>query len=166
MKSTTGFDQKSEIMIPFFALPSVKNGKIGPKNYYMKNNLVVVFFHPDCSFCHQKLADLNDDYTRYRSNNAEIMAVASSPITKLRDLVDELGLNFTVLADEDGEVITKIMNLVEPQEGLPAVFVFDRFGALQGWQTSSDREVFPDQDEILDKLFYIETQCPECGIYP
>lgn len=166
MKTVTGFDRNKDVMMPAFSLQSAKNGKISSSRFFMKNNLVVVLIHEADDFCRQKLAELNDNYTKYRANNAEIVAVAAGNVFGLRDLADELGLDFPLVSDPDGSTIKKILDLTEPQSGLPAVFIFDRFGALQGWEASGDHPQFPDQDEIIGKLFYIETQCPECGIYP
>lgn len=166
MKSVFGYDQTEDIMIPKFDLAAADVGRVDNQRFYLKHNLVVFLVHNDCDFCPEQLKMINDLYDRYAANNAEVIAVSAALPEELEKLSRELNLKYPLLSDGDGRQIAVFMRLIGGDGQTPAVLVFDRYGALQGWETSGEVESLPDQEEILDKLFYIETQCPECGVYP
>ncbi len=149
-------------VVPHFTLPSVEGGTVSIKDYRQKLNLVIAYLDLDrCGGCGDLLREFADNYAVYRDLETEILAVCPQPIADLQSRLSGMGLPFPVLSDERREVAGVYLE----GQGNPAaaIFVTDRFGALQTVMMAPTEQDLPNQQSILDWLSLIESECPECG---
>jgi peroxiredoxin len=99
--------------------------------------VVVVFFRGHwCPYCRRYLAKLQSHLARLQAAGARLVAISPEPPATSRALVADLGLQFPVLADADGQVI----NRYGTRNGFlgggsvlphPSVFVVDAAGTIR-----------------------------------
>ena len=89
---------------PDFELPD-QDGKTHKLADYKGKN-VVLYFYPKASTpgCTVQACGVRDHAADYESANAVVLGVSPDPQKKLRKFVDEEGLNFTLLGDEEHSV--------------------------------------------------------------
>ena len=92
---------------PDFELPD-QDGKTHKLSDYAGQN-VVLYFYPKASTpgCTVQACGVRDHSADYEGANAVVLGVSPDPQPKLRKFVDEEGLNFTLLGDEDHSVAEK-----------------------------------------------------------
>jgi peroxiredoxin Q/BCP len=89
---------------PDFELPDQDGNTHKLADYAGKN--VVLYFYPKASTrgCTVQACGVRDHARDYESANAVVLGVSPDPQKKLRKFVDDEGLNFTLLGDEDHSV--------------------------------------------------------------
>jgi thioredoxin-dependent peroxiredoxin len=89
---------------PDFELPD-QDGQTHKLSDYEGRN-VVLYFYPKASTsgCTVQACGVRDHAADYEGANAVVLGVSPDPQNKLRKFVDEEGLNFTLLGDEDHSV--------------------------------------------------------------
>jgi thioredoxin-dependent peroxiredoxin len=89
---------------PDFELPD-QDGNTHKLSDYAGRN-VVLYFYPKASTpgCTVQACGVRDHAADYDSANAVVLGVSPDPQKKLRQFVDNEGLNFTLLGDEDHSV--------------------------------------------------------------
>ncbi|HEX4734829.1 MAG TPA: thioredoxin-dependent thiol peroxidase [Thermoleophilaceae bacterium] len=89
---------------PDFELPD-QDGKTHKLSDYAGRN-VVLYFYPKAmtSGCTVQACGVRDHAADYEGANAVVLGVSPDPQKKLRKFVDDEGLNFTLLGDEDHSV--------------------------------------------------------------
>lgn len=153
----------SSIPIPDFSLPSTRGGAMmGTADFRQKSNLVLFFFHDwSCDHCRHLLRTLKEHQHVFEWLDAQVLAVAVSPLSELAAAAAELGPDIVFLSDADGRVTMEFKeDDAEVKE--PFLVIADRFGAF-----FSRMEMDPgdeiDYQEVESTLLFIATQCPECG---
>jgi len=103
--------------------------------------------------CLQQLGELQANYNKIKSLNAELIALSADPQEMARQTVRELNLMFPVLSDSYRTRI-RAYDVLHPQEGIarPSVFIVDKEGKIR-WQyismSAADR---PSMMTIFDQL--------------
>ena len=154
-------------LIPDFRLPVAnRDGQVGPWDYKQRLNLVLLFFRSaECRKCKQLLREIAEHYGDYKEKEAEVLAISTGELNRLRQLAQDLALPFPVLLDSDGTVTDLYIKSPEPTAEKTfdvAIFVTDRWGAL-----FSSKRIEIDHDlsveaEVREWLEFIELQCEEC----
>jgi thioredoxin-dependent peroxiredoxin len=92
---------------PDFELPDQDGNTHKLSDYAGKN--VVLYFYPKASTpgCTVQACGVRDHAADYEGANAVVLGVSPDPQPKLRKFIDEEGLNFTLLGDEDHSVAEK-----------------------------------------------------------
>ena len=154
-------------LIPNFRLSAAnRHGQVGPWDYKQHRNLVLIFFRSaECLKCKQFLREIAEHYGDYDEKEAEVLAISTDELDRLRQLAQDLALPFPVLCDSDGKVTD--LYLKHPEQIADktfdvAIFVADRWGAV-----FSIKRIEIDHDllveaEVREWLEFIELQCEEC----
>jgi peroxiredoxin Q/BCP len=92
---------------PDFELPDQDGNTHKLSDYEGRN--VVLYFYPKASTpgCTVQACGVRDHAADYDTANAVVLGVSPDPQKKLRQFVDNEGLNFTLLGDEDHSVADK-----------------------------------------------------------
>jgi len=155
-------------LIPNFRLSAVnRNGTIGPWDYKQHRNLVLIFFRTvDCLKCKQLLREISEHYGQYQEKEAEVLAISTDEIDRLRQLTQDLALPFPLLSDSDRTATNLYLKHMEQGEDRApfeaAIFVADRWGAIFSATSIEKAQDLPAEAEIRDWLEFIELQCEEC----
>lgn len=154
-------------VVPNLKLPSTEDKDIQINDYKQKKNLVLFFYNGgQCFNCLERLRSFAANYKFYSELNTEILGISSDELSESKLIKDEYRLPFPLLSDSDGEQMNKFTEVVNG-DAIPSVLILDRFGSLYGqWIVSHEEGDLPKDKKFLQMLQYIETQCPECGIFP
>ncbi len=155
-------------LIPNFRLSAVnRNGQVGPWDYKQHRNLVLIFFRTvECLKCKQLLREISEHYGQYQEKEAEVLAISTDEIDRLRQLAQDMALPFPLLSDSDRRVTNLYLKHME-QGGdraafEAAIFVADRWGAIFSTRSIEKAQDLAAEAEIRDWLEFIELQCEEC----
>jgi len=155
-------------LIPNFRLSAVnRNSQVGPWDYKQHRNLVLIFFRTvECLKCKQLLREISEHYGQYQEKEAEVLAISTDEIDRLRRLAQDLALPFPLLSDCDRRVTNLYLKGIE-QSGdsvafEAAIFVADRWGAIFSTKSIGKDQGQPVEAEIRDWLDFVELQCEEC----
>jgi peroxiredoxin len=155
-------------LVPLFRLPAAnRHGQFGPSDYKQHRNLVLIFFRSvECRKCRQLLREIAAHYGEYQQMEAEVLAISTGEIARLRQLARDLALPFPLLTDSDGRVIDLYLKrtgetaeTAAPEAG---VFVVDRWGAIFTWESAAEEHDLLAEAELRQWLEFIEIQCEEC----
>ena len=155
-------------LIPNFRLSAVnRKGQIGPWDYKQHRNLVLIFFRTvECVKCKQLLREISEHYGQYQEKEAEVLAISTDEIDRLRQLAQDLALPFPLLSDSDRRVTNLYLKHREQGEDSiafeAAIFIADRWGAIFSTRSIEEAQDLPAEAEIRDWLEFIELQCEEC----
>ncbi|HEY6120237.1 MAG TPA: redoxin domain-containing protein [Pyrinomonadaceae bacterium] len=154
-------------LIPNFRLSAVnRDGQVGPWDYKQHRNLVLIFFRSaECLKCQQLFREIAEHYGDYQQKEAEVLAISTDELDRLRQLAEGLALPFPVLSDSDRKVTD--LYLKPPEEVSEktfdfAIFVADRWGALFSTKRIEIDHDLPVEAEVRGWLEFIELQCEEC----
>jgi peroxiredoxin Q/BCP len=153
-------------VIPDFSLPSNKGVSVGLWDYKHRANLAIFWFDTDrCGDCYVKLREFVHNYSRYKELDCELLAITTASVDKVTELARDLDLPFPLLSDPSASFISRLVK-ADPTVGLPiaAIVVADRYGALYDFKAGDRAADLPSQEDILDSVFYVDSQCPECGV--
>lgn len=153
-------------VIPDFSYPSSLGVPVGLWTYKQRKNLVIFFFHDErCPGCRERLRQFAQSLDRFRELDTQVLAITTASQSEVTRLAQEEGLTFPVLSDPTASFMQRLVRY-EASAGPPAVglFVTDRFGALYTQKVGRSERDLPSVEEILDTIYYIEMQCPECGV--
>ena len=155
-------------LLPDFALSAVNRaGQVGPWDYKQHRNLVLIFFRTvECVRCKELLREISLHYDQYQQKEAEVLAISTDEIDRLRQLAHDLALPFPLLSDSD----RKVTNLYfeDPEKDgdweafEAAIVVADRWGAIFSSKSIEKDRGQPAEAEIRDWLDFVELQCEEC----
>ena len=158
---------KTGRLLPNFRLSAAnRDGQVGPWDYKQHRNLVLIFFRSaECQKCKQLLREIAEHYGDYKEKEAEVLAISTEEIGRLRQLTQDLALPFPVLSDSDGKATD--LYLKHPEEVSDktfdvAIFVADRWGALFSTKRIEIDHDLPVEAEVREWLEFIELQCEEC----
>jgi peroxiredoxin len=154
-------------LVPNFRLPAVnRDREVGPWDYKQHRNLVIIFFRSaECPKCKQLLREIAEHYGDYEQKEAEVLAISSDELDRLRQLALDLALPFPLLSDSDGKVTALYVNHPEQIADKTfdvAIFIADRWGAVFSTKMVEIDHDLPVEAEVRDWLEFIELQCEEC----
>jgi peroxiredoxin len=144
-------------MVPEFRLESADGGVISPSDYKERKNLVIIFFNACDSRDLGVIAEVGRRYAEFADNNAEVLGIASGPISVFSECAKALRSPFPLLADVRSEAQCAYCVVG------PMMFVADRYGELR-MQSVIDKNLDTALDEALSTLELVEMECPECGV--
>lgn len=140
---------------PDFTLPSGDGRLVSLRDYLGRQPVVILFYRgAGCGSCQQQLRAMQAEYARFRSRNAEVLAIAVQGVTQA-GVVRTLGnLEFPVLADEAHGVSEAfgVFNRLGDGLAAPAVFVVDRSGRIVWSHIGRDANDYPSPLEILSRV--------------
>ncbi|SNB46560.1 redoxin domain-containing protein [Geobacter sp. DSM 9736] len=139
-------------MFPSFALPDHMGNTLDIAGFRQHRNLVLCFVKKPAAAA-SFLASLAANLGELEESEAAVVVVVLKSKPEAGQLKVELGIPFPVLADTGGEIVNRFC------PGDISVYVTDRFRevflALHG------PEQAPDASSVLQRLAFIERQCPE-----
>jgi len=92
----------------------------------LRGKIVLVnFWATWCGPCLLEMPDLNDLYSRFKSQGLVVLSLTSEESTKVNSYVNKIGYHAPVLLDPDSEAAKRFH-----VENLPRSFVFNRKGKL------------------------------------
>ncbi|TND10370.1 MAG: peroxiredoxin [Bacteroidetes bacterium] len=128
---------------PAFSLPDQNGELVQLSDFKGSRHLLLIFVRGDwCPGCHMMLRTYQKEAERFRSKNIFVLSVGPDPVGVNKEMVERLGLDFKVLADEGQK--TAMIYGVQMQEydndfaekydegiPLPASFLVDKQGVVR-----------------------------------
>ncbi|MES2761438.1 MAG: redoxin domain-containing protein [Bacteroidota bacterium] len=126
-----------------FELPDQNGEQVKLSDFKNKRHLLLIFVRGDwCPGCHMMLRTYEKNNEKFKEKNILVMAIGPDPVGVNRGMVEKLGLDFKVLADEGQRTaMTYGVQLKEYdndfaekyEEGipLPASFLIDKDGIVR-----------------------------------
>ena len=104
-------------------------------------------------YCRGQLVELQKDYGTITDLGAEILAVSPDDLSGAGWVIDELGLEFPVLYDEETTTIQEY-GIFIPSTGLPApsTFVLDKTGEIRWSYIGHNLTDRPLNQQIIEEL--------------
>jgi len=100
---------------PAFSAKDI-TGKVVSLKELKGKAVVLRFFLPDCKFCKADTAVFNRYYQQYRDKGLEIIYIDTSPDkNEVEKFAKDLGIQFPVIHDENGEIAGRYMIKAVPQ---------------------------------------------------
>jgi peroxiredoxin len=105
-------------------------------------------------FCRRHLARLRDDFGEFERRGIAIVALAPHNLEDTREVADELGLPFPLLADATRSVFTTydVQSNIWSLGQRPAVFLIDPAGMVRWGYHGSQQWDIPDNAVVLRAL--------------
>jgi thioredoxin-dependent peroxiredoxin len=128
---------------PPFNLPANDGTPVKLSDYHGERHLLLIFVRGDwCPGCHMMLRTYQKESARFKEKNVFVLSIGPDPVGVNKDMVERLGLDFKVLADEGQK--TAMQYGVQMQEydnafaekyddgiPLPASFLVDKKGIVR-----------------------------------
>ncbi|MGK7377472.1 peroxiredoxin family protein [Planococcus sp. 1R117A] len=118
-----------------------------------------------CSACIKALKDLESNKTYFDGENIHLIAISTDMLADLKQMSDELGLSFPVLADESLKFLKQYGVYLHGEEapyedtgihGEPAYFLMDENGELLYQQRQTSPYGRPTADELQQIIRFIK----------
>ncbi len=157
---------KTKGFVPELSLRSNRDEWWNVRNALRRRNIVIYFVHDlYCDKCRARLKAFAQDYRDWQHINSEVVAVFPNGPGDLQSLGEELDLPFPLLAAEGGQAQAAFS--FDQIEGStpPTIFVVDRMSTLYYHEIDDRADPFEEEKEILAEVEFLESQCPECGVY-
>lgn len=119
---------------PDFTAKTADGKTIHLTDFKGKKNLVMVFYQGSfCSVCGHQLANIQENMSHFKAQDAEIIAVSADDAAHALNSVGEHGLTFNVVPDPDKKVIKSfgIGNISKKNIAWPSLFVVDKKGIVR-----------------------------------
>lgn len=128
---------------PPFTLPDQDGKTVSLSDFHGERHLLLIFVRGDwCPGCHMMLRTYQKESERFKQKNVYVLSIGPDPVGVNREMVERLGLDFRVLADEGQKTaMTYGVQLQEYdnafaekyEEGipLPASFLVDKNGIVR-----------------------------------
>jgi peroxiredoxin len=126
-----------------FSLPDQDGNTVQLSAFKDKRHVLIIFVRGDwCPGCHMMLRTYEKNNEKFKEKNIMVMAIGPDPVGVNKNMVEKLGLEFRVLADEAqrtamtyGVQIREYENVMAEKykEGipLPASFLIDKHGIVR-----------------------------------
>ena len=152
----------SHDLVPDFLLTSSDGKRIRPSDYRGVSNLVLVFAdHPDDERCMLFLAGLAQHYNDFVQEDAEILTVIRGSVQQAERVKRNYHFPFLVLADADGQACRAVGAVASNGQCALTVYIADRYNEVYSVYQTGDGDGLPTLKEMLDRLRFIQIQCPE-----
>jgi peroxiredoxin len=133
-------------------------------DYKQKKNLVIAFLDLECAVCAEFLRKLAARAAELREKEAVVLIVF--PQQPSRQITDSLSAEIIAGSDTPGRAAREFLG----DDAFSArgfvrggVFVTDRYGELSA-QWPIERHEFPEIDEIMRALDYVQMACDACAM--
>ncbi len=159
-------DIKAKGFVPALSLRSHRQEWWHIKPLLRRKNIVIFFAHDvDCPFCSGMLKAFAKDHEKWRRQKTEVVGVAPHTQEQLAAFAEDNEIPYPLLSDEDGhgrELFDfEQLGQLEP----PFVFAVDRYATLFFQDLKDDDDALAQSQDIYDEVEFLESQCPECGVY-
>jgi len=106
---------------------------------------------------------LRDEYEEFQRRGAEVICIAPHDVAETRSLVDELGLPFPVLADDNRAVFLEydVQSRLWSLGQRPGVYVIDRKGIIRWAHLGTQQWDIPSNQDVLAILDILTTESSE-----
>ena len=148
-------------IIPAFTLPGPDGIPHTPWTYKQREHLLLLFTRSTTSSeTRALLRAFAREYKAFREEQCAILAISPNTVIANLQAQEELHLPFPLLADPQGEVISRYTKWDKDNKDLtPAIVLADRYGALyQQWMEHREADL-PGIEEILGDLRYLNKLC-------
>src|SRR3990172_710424 len=136
------------------------------RSFLRRRNVVIYFVHDlYCDKCRARLKAFAQDYRDWQHIKSEIVAVLPRGQAELKSLGDELKLPYLLLSDTDGQAQAAFAFDQLDQPKAPIIFVVDRMSTLYYHEIDDDADPWQEETEVLAEVEFLESRCPECGVY-
>jgi peroxiredoxin len=132
-------------------------------NYKQKKNLVIAFLDLECAPCTEFLRRLAARVAELREKEA--VALLVFPQQPSRQVTDSLPAEIIVGSDTPGRAAREFLGddaFSDSGFVRGGIFVTDRYGELSA-QWPIERHKFPEIDEIMRALDYVQMACDACA---
>ena len=128
---------------PPFALPDQDGNPVSLSDFQGDRHLLLIFVRGDwCPGCHMMLRTYQKEAERFRQKNIFVLSIGPDPVGVNREMVERLGLDFKVLADEGQKVAMRYGVQLQEYDNsfaekydegipLPASFLVDKNGIVR-----------------------------------
>ena len=146
--------------LPSLTLPAVPDGRPVALRDPARGAPVVAILRPDgdAAALLERLARAAERLELWAGRPLTIVASSLEEATALVGRVE--GVPFPVLADVDGAALRR-MNV---PRGRTALIIADRWGVVYHSVEAETAADLPEEDEVVEWVRYLATQCPECGV--
>jgi peroxiredoxin Q/BCP len=127
-------------------------------NWTLSENLgkiIVLLFYPgdNTPVCTKQLCSVRDNWDNYKDTGAEIIGISTDSVESHKDFAEKHNFPFTLLADENGEVVEKYdAKSWLPGKSARAVTVIDKEGVVRSHQVQSLSVFRPSDEEVLKAI--------------
>ena len=114
--------------------------------------IIVLLFYPgdNTPVCTAQLCSVRDNWNDYAETGAKIIGISTDSVQSHKNFAEKHNFPFTLLADEDGEVVGKYdVKSWLPGKSARAVTVIDKEGIVQSHQVQSLSMFRPSDEEVL-----------------
>ena len=112
---------------PAFNLEQLDGPSVRFPDQYRGQVVAIRFWADWCPFCRSEMTALEPVYRQHRDRGLVILAVnVMQPPETVKKFVQELGVSYDVLLDQQGEVMRSYRVM-----GLPMTFIVDRQGVIR-----------------------------------
>ncbi len=114
--------------------------------------VIVLLFYPgdNTPVCTKQLCSVRDNWDDYAKTGAEIIGISTDSVESHKDFAEKHNFPFTLLADENGEVIKKYdAKSWIPNKSARAVTVIDKDGIVRKHKVQSLSIFKPSDEEVL-----------------
>lgn len=153
---------KRGLLMRDFTLPSAEGGQVSLYDYRGRANLALLFAGDSEQPAKALLAELTRRYAEIRDQDAEILLVVAGSREQAKQLKQQSGLPFPVLADEDKHVHCAVGAVRAKGAAAAAVYLTDRFFEVYSLWRTGEGQSLPEAAEVVKRLAYIDSECPEC----
>lgn len=128
---------------PPFTLPDQDGNMVSLSDFYGERHLLLIFVRGDwCPGCHMMLRTYQKESERFKQKNVFVLSIGPDPVGVNREMVERLGVEFKVLADEGQRIAMQYGVQMQEydnsfaekyEEGipLPASFLVDKNGIVR-----------------------------------
>lgn len=165
--TTSSVRKKSTTRSPLlqdFSLSTLEGRKVQISSFRGRSNLVLIFIGKQIgkrerNYVNEITAHTSDLITE----EARVFVILRSH-EDARSFHDANPVPLTLLIDEDGQAHRAVGAIETDGNPAPMVIVTDRYGEIFASYSTTSGEELPDSSEIIKWLFFINSQCPECGV--
>ena len=151
-------------LLPDIALPSAEGRQVRLSDYRGRSNLVVILAGGlDDGNLLRLLDEAAWKHSDFAGEEAEMIVILSKDRAGQTPPVVKAGWPFVILADSERRAHRLFNALDAAGKPLPAIFIADRYGEICAEYQAGAQHGIPKIDEVLQWLFFINSQCPECG---
>ncbi|MDQ3636345.1 MAG: peroxiredoxin [Acidobacteriota bacterium] len=114
--------------------------------------VIVLLFYPgdNTPVCTKQLCSVRDNWEEYANTGAEIIGISTDSVESHKDFAKKHNFPFTLLADENGEVVGKYdVKSWIPNKSARAVTVIDKDGIVRKHKVQSLSVFKPSDEEVL-----------------
>ena len=157
---------KTKGYVPDLSLMSHRDEWWNIRTALRRRNILIYFVHDlYCDKCRARLKAFAQDYRDWQHINSEVVAVLANDLPELKSLAEELALPFPLLSDGQGQAQAAFAFDQLDRAHAPIIFVVDRMSTLYYHEIDDKADPFEEEKEVLAEVEFLESQCPECGVY-